>query len=145
MGHLNLNRAIVNYRRHKPLRVYQDWASLRGDERALGISRQTVAHWIKTTVQRLPHFKVSVDSAEEGDSLELYEMWSFVRIKKQKRWLWITLCRRTRQVVVFVLGDRSEDTCRRLFNKLPEQYQSCHSYSDYWKAYAVVFTKNTHQ
>jgi len=55
-----------------------------------------------------------VDSAEEGDILELGECWTYVRRRSNKRWLWIALCRRTRQVVAFVIGDRSAKTCARL-------------------------------
>ena len=36
---------------------------------------------------------------EPDDCLELDEMWSFVLKKVNKRWLWIALCRRTRQVL----------------------------------------------
>ena len=34
-------------------------------------------------------------------------MWSFVHEKWNKRWLWTVMCRRTRQIVAFVIGDRS--------------------------------------
>jgi hypothetical protein len=33
-------------------------------------------------------------------------IWSFVQKKEQKRWLWTAMCRRTRQIVAFVIGDR---------------------------------------
>ena len=65
--------------------------------------------------------------------------------KAAKRWLWIALCRRTRQIVAFVIGDRSDATCRRLWNKIPEGYRVCHSYSDFWAAYQKVFSSETHQ
>ena len=72
--------------------------------------------------------------------LELDELWSFVCKKAAKRWLWIALCRRTRQIVAFVIGDRSEKTCRRLWNKIPESYRICPSFSDFWDAYQKVFS-----
>ncbi|MCP4235803.1 MAG: hypothetical protein GY770_19870 [Aestuariibacter sp.] len=37
--------------------------------------------------------------------LELDELWSFVSEKSNKRWIWIALCRRTQQVVVYFIGD----------------------------------------
>jgi insertion element IS1 protein InsB len=46
--------------------------------------------------------------------LELDELWSFVFKRVNKRWVWIALCRATRQVVAFVIGDRSAKTCRKL-------------------------------
>jgi insertion element IS1 protein InsB len=54
--------------------------------------------------------------------------------KAQKRWLWTAICRRTRQIVAFVSGDRSRQTGLRLWNKLPEDDQACQSFSDFWKA-----------
>ncbi len=44
-----------------------------------------------------------------------------------------------------MLGDRSEQTCRRLWNKIPEEYRWCHSFSDFWDAYQKVFATETHQ
>ena len=82
---------------------------------------------------------------EPDDCLELDEMWSFVLKKGNKRWLWIALCRRTRQVVAFVSGDRSEETCRKLWKSIPEEYRQCCTFSDFWDAYEKVFPKETHR
>jgi IS1 family transposase len=49
--------------------------------------------------------------AEPEDILEADEMWSFVYKRWNKRWIWTVMCRRTRQIVAFVIGDRSEVTC----------------------------------
>ena len=76
--------------------------------------------------------------------LELDELWSFVRLRLNKVWLWMALCRRSRQIVAFVWGDRSEATCKRLWRALPAPYQHCHSYSDFWRAYAAVASQETH-
>jgi hypothetical protein len=43
---------------------------------------------------------IAPDPAEPTQSvLELDELWSFVRKRVNKRWIWIALCRATRQVV----------------------------------------------
>ena len=55
------------------------------------------------------------------------------------------MCRRTRQIVAYVIGDHSAKTCARLWAKLPEAYKACHSFSDFWEAYAKVFPKETHR
>ena len=114
-------------------------ASVHGLERTFQVSRQTVAHWPRTILRTVPQFKQTVLPAQPGDILKLDELWSFVLNKGQKRWLWIALCRRTRQVVAFTIGDRSEKTCRRLWNKLPADYQPCKAYSDFWGAYQKVW------
>ena len=72
-------------------------------------------------------------------------MWSFVLKKANQRWLWTVLCRRTHQIVAFVIGDRSDETCRRLWEQIPAAYKQCQSYSDFWAAYRKVFPEATHQ
>jgi len=84
--------------------------------------------------------------AEDDDVLELDEAWSFVGRRSNKRWLWVALCRRTRQVVAFVIGDRSAKTCARLWAKIPENYRQRRSFSDFWKSYRPVFENDpTHE
>jgi IS1 family transposase len=50
--------------------------------------------------------------------LELDELWSFVRRRSNKRWVWLALCRRTRQVVAYAIGKRGEATCRLLWERI---------------------------
>ena len=76
--------------------------------------------------------------------LELDELWSFVLKKAYKRWVWIALCRGTRQIVAFVIGDRSEATCRKLWKKIPPAYRLAHCYSDFWTAYQNVIPEDRH-
>lgn len=130
--------------REEALRGYQERSSLRGVERALGISRPTVSAWIKK-VHSLPSLAQSLLPAQADDVLELDEVWSFVYRRKNKRWTWTALCRRTKQIVAFVIGDRSAKICRRLWNKIPESYKRCQSFSDFWQASATVFDTNTHE
>lgn len=99
----------------------------------------------KRGVKKLPPLKETLDPARADDVLELDEAWSFVRRRVNKRWLWPALCRRTRQIVAFVIGDRSEATCRRLYHKIPESYRHCHGYSDFREAYQKVFDTRKHQ
>jgi IS1 family transposase len=76
--------------------------------------------------------------------LELDELWSFVLKRANKRWVWLALCRRTRQVVAYVMGDRSEATCRRLWQALPVAYRQAHCYTDLWEAYRTVIPADQH-
>ncbi len=52
-------------------------------------------------------------------TLELDELWSFVARKIDQAWIWIALCRESRQVVAYAVGDRSQSTCRRLWEAIP--------------------------
>jgi insertion element IS1 protein InsB len=76
--------------------------------------------------------------------LELDELWSFVLKRANKRWVWLALCRLTRQVVAYVIGDRSEVTCRQLWQALPGAYRQAHCYTDLWEAYQAVIPADQH-
>lgn len=106
---------------------------MRGIERIFGVARQTLAAWLKKTAQR-PVIKDTLLPTQPEDKLELDEVWSFVLRRQNKRWLWTAMCRRTRQIVAFVIGNRSEQTCRQLWDAIPEEYKHCHSFSDLWEA-----------
>jgi insertion element IS1 protein InsB len=80
----------------------------------------------------------------EWPVLELDELWSFVLKKTSKRWVWLALCRQTRQVVAFVIGDRSARTCRRLWEAIPEAFRRAHCYTDFWEAYSKVLPPEQH-
>lgn len=64
------------------------------------------------------------------------QMSSDVFRRKNKKWLWLALCRRTRQIVAYALGCRGEATCRVLWSRIPVAYKHCLCYSDFWAAYA---------
>jgi len=70
--------------------------------------------------------------------LELDELWSFVKNKDSKCWIWIALCRRTRQVVSWCIGARDEERCQTLWDLVPESYRQSMVYSDFYKTYAKV-------
>jgi len=127
------------------LKIYKERSSIRGVARVLDLSRQTVTCWLLAHITSLPHFRTSILKALADDVLELDEMWSFVGNKGQKRWLWVALCRRTRQVIAYVIGDRSSHTCRKLWRRIPAQYRHCHSFSDFWHAYEQLLCTGKHQ
>ncbi len=86
-------------------------------ERTFGVSRHTVIGWIKKA-SNLPALSDTLIEPDPHDAearvLELDELWSFVLKKTTQAWIWIALCRQTRQVVAYAVGDRSQQTCRRL-------------------------------
>jgi len=55
------------------------------------------------------------------------------------------MCRRTRQILAYAIGDRSQQTCRILWKRIPASYKSCQSFSDLWEAYQLIFPSDTHQ
>jgi insertion element IS1 protein InsB len=76
--------------------------------------------------------------------LELDELWSFVAKKTNQAWIWIALCRQARQVVAYAIGDRSQATCRCLWEAIPPAYRVGHCFTDFWAAYQAVIPEVQH-
>jgi insertion element IS1 protein InsB len=131
-------------RKEEILRAYQERSSMRGITRAFGVARQTLANWLTEKAARLPDLSETLKPVQSDDVLELDELWSFVLKKADKSWIWIALCRRTRQIVAYFVGDRSEKSCRELWQRIPAAYKQCHTFSDFWDAYQKVFNTGRH-
>ena len=92
---------------------------------------------------QLPAFVDTLLPSEKGDVLQLGELWSFLQSKGQQLWLWVALCRRTRQIVACTLGDRSAQSAGDLHVALPKEYRRRATRSDEWEAYRTAFPKRT--
>ncbi len=90
----------------------------------------------------LPALETTLEAFQEGDELELDEIWSFVKRRKNKRWIWLALCRRTRQVVAFAIGNRGKKTCLLLWKAIPAAYKKAHCFTDIWEAYSKVIAQD---
>jgi len=78
------------------------------------------------------------------ETLELDELWSFTGNKKNVRWIWLAICLRTRQIIAYYIGDRSEESCLQFWMNIPQPYWHSWTYSDFWEAYQNVFDSKTH-
>src|SRR6266498_399117 len=70
---------------------------------------------------------------------------SWLRKKANKVWIWLALCRKTRQIVGYALGDRDEATCRKLWQSIPAKYRRGTCYTDFWDAYQAVIPVTKHR
>src|SRR5512135_484518 len=133
--------AYPEERREEILRASEERSSLRGLERTFGVSRTSVISWRKKAA-RLPALSETLIPPDVNDAeatvLELDELWSCVLKKTKQAWIRIALCRKTRQVVACAVGDRSEQTCRRLWEAIPHTYRTGQCYTDFWSAYQAV-------
>ena len=83
--------------------------------------------------------------AQPDDVLELDEVWTFVGDKHNRVWVWLALCRRTRQIVAWWYGSRDAFDCKMLWHKIPKSYRHCFCYSDQWDAYGKVLPFGQHR
>ena len=143
-GTLDAKTRYSQEEKERVLKAYQERVSMRGICRIFGVVPKTLLRWIKAALKRLPTVSQSLEPVQANDVLELDELWSFVLKKSNKRWIWIALCRRTRQIVAYYVGDRSKKSCRQLWQRIPDGYKACTSYSDFWEAYQKVFPAESH-
>ena len=59
--------------------------------------------------------------------------------------MWLGLNRRTREIITYHIGDRTEESYRLFYSKIPNIYKQLSSYSDNWEPYKVVFSYKTLQ
>ena len=78
--------------------------------------------------------------------IEADELWSFVGSKGRVQWVWVALDAGTRRVLAMVVGDRSADTARRLWEALPRGYRTGVTvYTDFLASYQAVIPAARHR
>jgi insertion element IS1 protein InsB len=55
--------------------------------------------------------------------VEADELWSFVQKKANPCGVWIALDKQTRHILAFHVGDRSQDSAKHLWAKIPAMYR----------------------
>ncbi len=119
---------------------------MRGIGRLFGVSRQTLAQWLKKVVsvcavsvcaallpQRALHnalFRAQKDDRLELDEVWSFEVWSFVGHKKNRGWLWCVQCKGTRQIVAGMPGQRDIVMAGDVGAKEPFQYKDGLCFAD---------------
>ena len=76
--------------------------------------------------------------------LELDEFWSFVGSKARQHWTWYGFDRQRKQVVAFVSGRRTDQSCRALKRRL-DGCQVSTFYTDDWQSYRKCLPPKRHQ
>lgn len=73
------------------------------------------------------------------------EMWSFVKEKKKKRWIWIAYDPVHRLVAACHIGCRSIKSARAFWKKIPDVLKQCKFETDDWKAYKKIIPPDKHK
>lgn len=97
--------------------------------RNLGISEQVSARLTSLQV-----FRLQID-----------ELWSFVRSKKRKRWIWLVYAPKYRLVIAHHIGGRGKPSAKRLWKKIPPCLRACTFETDGLEAYKTVIPAKQHQ
>ena len=136
-------------------RLLAERISLRGICRVMDISLTWLLAFIKELYAELPddlHCKINFKKIKQNDTYyikiadnEADELWSWVGKRKNVYYVWIVMRRDSRQIVAFHVGDRSGESAKELWNKIPEkikQYGLFHT--DDWGSYKTVIPQGQH-
>jgi len=126
--------------------------SLHGICRAVGVSIRWLMGFIAARFAALPdHLHVRPVAAPRdvlmgGLEVEADEMWSFVKKKANKQWVWIAMDKQTRQIIAFHVGDRSHESAKQLWANLPAVYrEQATFYTDQYTVYAGIIPAAQHK
>lgn len=125
--------------------------SLRGICRIVGVSLTWLLGYIVKIYQKLPE---NLNAEEVGDYGEIClwkfevqadEMWSYVKNKENKQWIWIAIDAQTKQIIAFHVGDHSEESAKKLWEKIPVAYRENSTFfTDMWDSYSKVIPSAQH-
>ena len=139
------NRVIGEDQRTLVERLLREKISLYGICRAVGVSIRWLMGFIVARFAALPdHLHVLPVAAPREViigrlEVEADEMWSFVKKKANKQWVWIAMDKQTRQSIAFHIGDRSYDSARQLWANLPAVYrEQAMFYTDQYTVYTGI-------
>jgi insertion element IS1 protein InsB len=126
--------------------------SLRGICRAVGVSLTWLLHFMVERFAACPdhlHAQLPVNPTDvvlRRLEAEADEMWSFVKKKAHKQWIWIAMDAKTRQIIAFHVGDRSRDSAKQLWANIPIEYrEQAIFHTDQYEAYQSVIPPAQHK
>ena len=143
-GVLEPKRGYSEAQREQILSAYQERSSMRGVQRTFGVSRPTLASWLKKRRKQ----------SEDWRDAFACRTWRCVG----SRWNVVIGVWKMEQTLALD-SDVSADTPNRsvcpwwsqwddlpqMWEQIPQTYRACQSYSDFWEAYQLVFPAETHE
>jgi insertion element IS1 protein InsB len=146
------DRGIGSEQRTMIEHLLRERISLRGICRAVGVSLTWLLHFMVERFAVCPddlHVRIPrhpTDVVMRRLEAEADEMWSFVQQKANRQWIWIAMDVQTRQVIAFHVGDRSRDSAKELWAKIPLVYQEeAIFHTDQYDAYTGVIPAERHK
>lgn len=131
-GHQNFIRDLI-------IPMTMNSSGIRDIARVLSISTNTVLKTIRERAALIAEPRVPPRIKD----LEIDEFWSFVKDKSRQCWCWYGLNRATTRIAAYVLGRRTDSSCRQLAEKL----SGCaveNFYTDDWQSYRKTLPPERH-
>jgi insertion element IS1 protein InsB len=147
-----INRVISEEHRTLVERLLCEKISLHGICRTIGVSIRWLMDFMVACFAAVPEHLHVQPVASSGAVLlgclevEADELWSFVQKKTNPRWVWLAMDKQTRQILAFHIGDRSRDSAKQLWAKIPARYRERATfYTDQYAAYIGVIPAAQHK
>jgi insertion element IS1 protein InsB len=105
----------------------------------LRVSAQSVLNWLRTFAQE--HYE-KPEPTGRVITLELDEMWHYLKQKRRKLWIWKALDRDTGQLLDWECGRRDKATLKKLVDRLVPWDVKVYC-TDKWATYASVIPQDT--
>lgn len=137
------------------LKMLLEGMSIRACERLTGVKRDTICDLILVAGENCERFLQTAIKDVEAKTIELDEMWGFVRCKNKTKeakkltddcgdsWSWLAIEASTKLILSYAVGQRDEYTCNQFLTKLNNATTGrCQVTSDGLRLYtlAVPFT-----
>lgn len=120
--------------------------SLAGIVRVTGVSERWLQNYVNEKYENVPKQLVVRDKPKGRLTIQCDEMWSFVDNKGNKQWIWLAMDVDSREIVGLFVGNRDKEGAQGLWDSLPPLYRQCAvAYTDFWEAYAAVFSTKRHR
>lgn len=146
------NHMIAEEQRTLVERLLCEKISLHGICRVVGVSIRWLMNFIVTCFKALPDHLHVQPLASPRDviigrlEVEADEIWSFVKQRANKPWIWIAMDKQTRQIIAFHVGDRSHASAKQLWANLPAGYrEQAMFYTDQYEVYKGVIPAAQHK
>ena len=79
-------------------------------------------------------------------SIQVDELWSFVKKKKNKKWMIYAYCTETKEILAVVFGKRDASTVQKLYDKLQALSIEIQEYcTDTWDSFIKIFKNENHK
>ena len=128
-----------------------DWLLLEkipsaGIARAVEVSERQLQDYVNEKYDAVKK-EIAITPKKKGKiTIQCDEMWSFVMCKNNRQWIRLAIDVETGEIVGAYFGGRDKKGALGLWDSLLPVYRQCAvSYTDFWKAYDVIFPKKRHK
>jgi len=145
-------RIVSDDDRNRVKRLLAERVSLRGICRVIGVGMKWLMGFIEECYNEAPedlHARVPESASPvvfRRVKAEADELLSFVQNKANKQWLWLAIDANTSEAIAYYVGDRSKDSARAFWDKIPPVYQeSATFFTDGYAGYKGVIPEARHR